>query len=107
LNTTWQAVHQVTFVNTGSGGLFLPHELVFGPDGNLYIINNQPGADQVLRYDGVTGMFLGTFATGLSVPQDLVFGPDGDLYVSNGVGSSVSRFDGTTGTPLGTIRSEW
>ena len=83
-----------TFVEAGSGGLFSPTGLTFGPDGHLYVANN---LGNVLRYDGSTGDFIDSFATGLLVPQDVVFGPDGNLYVSNGFGDSVSRFDGATG----------
>ncbi len=31
----------------------------------------------------------------------MVFGPDGDLYVPGYYSNTVSRFDGTTGAPLG------
>jgi DNA-binding beta-propeller fold protein YncE len=92
-----------TFVVPESGGLFSPHELTFGPDGNLYVINNQPGVDEVLRFDGTTGDFIDVFASGLTIPQDLAFGPDGNLYVSNGGASTISRFDGSTGSSLGTF----
>ncbi len=58
--------------------------------------------DQVLRYDGITGAFLGEFVTagsgGLDVPGGLTFGSDGNLYVAGG-GSEprVRRYDGATG----------
>lgn len=88
-----------TFVPAGTGGIFSPLELIFGADGDLYVVNNQVGSDNILRFDGMTGAPKGIFATGLTTPQDLVFGPDGNLYVSNGNSSvsSVFRFDGLTG----------
>jgi hypothetical protein len=36
-----------------------PTDLAFGPDRNLYII--QQDSDRVLRYDGATGAFIDTF----------------------------------------------
>lgn len=86
------------FVEAGSGGLFSPTGLTFGPDGGLYVANN---IGNVLRYDGSTGEFIEVFASGLSVPQDVAFGPDGNLYVSNGFTDSITRFDGTTGALIG------
>jgi len=86
------------FVPVGSGGLSGAEGLVFGPDGNLYITSRV--TDQVLRYDGSTGAFLGVFATGgQNGPIDLLFGPDGNLYVLNTTGArlEVLRFDGLTG----------
>ena len=44
------------FVSEGSGGLFGPVGLTFGPDGNLYVSDEI--TSQVLRYDGSTGAFL-------------------------------------------------
>ncbi len=44
------------FVDTASGGLDEPWDLVFGPDLNLYVTNNAIG--QVLKYNGITGAFI-------------------------------------------------
>jgi streptogramin lyase len=86
-----------TFVASGSGGLFEPQGLTFGPDGDLYVLN---WFLSVLRYDGQTGAFKGVFATPVfGGAFDLTFGPDGDLYATSF--SFVHRFDGETGTPVG------
>ena len=63
--------------------------------------------DEVLRYDGDTGAFLGVFASGggLSNPVGLTFGPDGHLYVASGNNNRVLRYDGVTGAFLGIFAS--
>lgn len=90
-----------------SGGL--PHSMVFGHDGNLYValVDNT-----VLRFDGTSGAFLGNFiipgSGGLAVATDLDFGPDGDLYVAKFsednsgtiTNSSILRYDGQSGAFL-------
>ena len=87
------------FVSAGSGGLNIPTELVFGPDGNLYV--SSFGTDEVLRYNGATGAFINAFVVagsgGLNQPRGLVFGPDGNLYVNSDVTNEVLRYNGATG----------
>lgn len=62
------------FVPSGSGGLYDPRSLVFGPDGNLYV--NSAATDSVLLYEGQTGTFLGAFVPSgsgrLDDPQYLI-----------------------------------
>lgn len=81
-----------TFIAGGSGGLANPAGIVFGPDANgdgkadLYVANSvqsgngdliaEPGTSDVLRYDAVTGAYLGTFVapgSGLKFPTFLTF----------------------------------
>ncbi|XXF80161.1 hypothetical protein P2318_10535 [Myxococcaceae bacterium GXIMD 01537] len=52
---------QGTFVTAGSGGLSGPRGLLFGPRGDLVLVNqnaNQPFPGAVFEYDGRTGDFL-------------------------------------------------
>ena len=95
-----------TLVAPGSGGLSRPVASRFGPDGNLYVL--EQGERSVLRYDGSTGVFIDEFvgkgSGGLDNPVNLLFGPTGDLFVLENdfyVDCSVLRFDGATGAYLG------
>jgi DNA-binding beta-propeller fold protein YncE len=73
-------------------------DLAFGPDGMLYVSDQTLG---VMRFDPVTGEFLGVFVPGgPGGPRSasaIAFGPDGNLYVADRDDSSVLRFDGKTG----------
>ena len=75
--------------------------MTFGPDGHLYVAS--ANNNQILRYDGQTGVFRDVFASGggLNGARNLNFGPDGHLYVCSGAGDQVVRYDGTTGASLG------
>lgn len=86
---------------TGSGGLFTPSSMAFGPDGNLYISGGTFGGKLgVRRYNPTTGAFIDFFAkTGndLFVPIGIAFGPDSNLYVATQNKSNVMRFKYPTG----------
>ena len=63
-----------TFVPFLSGGLISPQDMVFGPNGDLFVTDVLLGA--VLEYNGTTGAFVHAFFTGLgSLPTDVTFGP--------------------------------
>jgi hypothetical protein len=80
------------------GGLISPYDLVFGPDGLLYVSGAE--SNNIVRFDGLTGSPLGPFVPSVPEPSGLTFGVDGNLYVSSGnFGTEVLRFDGTTGSP--------
>jgi outer membrane protein assembly factor BamB len=62
-------------------------------------------SNQVLRYDGASGAFLGVFVAagsgGLDIAENLTFGPDGNLYVCSLGSSQVLKYDGRSGAFLG------
>jgi hypothetical protein len=77
-------------VAASGNGLKRPYGNAFGPDGHLYISSFR--SNQILKFDGKTGQFLGIFASdnnnglgslnGLNGPNGLLFGPDCSLYVT-------------------------
>lgn len=96
-----------TFVEHNSGGVNHPLGVIIGPrDHNLYVTSLE--TNEVLRYDGQTGAFLGAFVTaddGLVNPAGIAFGPDGLLYVANAdpATSNIMRFDPQTGAYIDTF----
>jgi sugar lactone lactonase YvrE len=92
-----------TFVATGSGGLAGPLDLIFGPNGNLFVANGtpMPGITNnnygVLEYSGTGGGFVTTYVGcgtgGVTDPRGLPFDQDGRLYVADAVTNAMHRFD--------------
>lgn len=81
-----------------TGGLSGPTTTIFGPDGNAYVASFDN--DSVLRYDGVTGVFIDVFipagSNGLNGPDaGMIFGEDGNLYIPSYFSHQILRFDGT------------
>ncbi len=71
--------------------------MLFGPDGNLYVVSDR--SKSVLRYDA-SGNFIDDFAVSageLDQPRCIIFGPDRNLYVSSKRTHSVERYDGMSG----------
>jgi subtilisin family serine protease/WD40 repeat protein len=89
-----------TYISAGSGGLSFPFDIEFGP-GGAYVTS--AGTSQILKYDVVTGAFLGVAAsTGLDYPRDVAFGPDGLMYVASGNNDRILRF-----TPSGSYVNDY
>ena len=87
-----------TFVSSSSGGLVRPQEVIFGPDGHLYVVGIEN--DAVKKYDKETGEYLGDFSTGYALdnPTKMTFHSDGMIYISQwGGNQKVIRFDVATG----------
>lgn len=97
------------FIASGSGGLGLPHRVFLPGDGTLLVAS--AATDQILRYDGATGAFIGAFiqpntnglTNELDYPVDMAIGPDGALYVTSQLNDRVLRFHATSGAFLGTF----
>jgi hypothetical protein len=88
------------FIPPDLEGVAKPEDLLFGPDGDIYIsIGDTAENSAILRYDGTNGAYKGIFASGngLIRPYGLAFGPDGNLYVSSFKSDRILRFDGKTG----------
>lgn len=88
--------------------------LEFGPDGNLYVVNNtnnsDTGSQSVFRFDpsGSTGVYLSTVITNSTTAyrhdlRDIAFGPDGRLYTSEFWGDRIRSYNVDYGTGIGTL----
>ena len=90
-----------------------PWGIAFGPDGNLYIANQQGGGGAVHRVKGPFSDAPGDPLPAPGMPEDvfvaegnalvLAFGLDGNLLV--GIGGPILRYDIVTGRPLGAFTS--
>ena len=79
-----------------------PHNVLFGPDGNLYVTNvSEDEQHSILRFDGRTGKFMDVFVDGknprIEYPSDIVFAPDRSLLMVDCGKGAVLRYDGETG----------
>jgi DNA-binding beta-propeller fold protein YncE len=93
------------FVIAGTGGLFSPRSLAFGPDGHLYVSS---ATGEILKFNAATGAFLGVFVDaggnggGPVDPYGLEFN-GGKLYVASFFPSEVKVFHAATGAFLSTF----
>ncbi|NNC93132.1 MAG: DUF2341 domain-containing protein, partial [Acidimicrobiia bacterium] len=100
LETTTGAV--VDNIAPGSG-LGWSIASIIGPDGLLYV--GSYTTDRILRFNPVTGAFLGEWVSfqsgGLDGPAGMAFGPNGNLFVSSNFGDEVLEYDALDGSFVG------
>ncbi|HEY1218156.1 MAG: NHL repeat-containing protein [Bryobacteraceae bacterium] len=75
--------------------LAVPESIAFGPDGNVYVVDEGSGGyiDVFSAAGGYLGQFTGSSNPFFDGPVDLTFGPGGQLYVTYSMGVAV--FQGT------------
>ncbi len=87
----------------GQFGTFSPDSLAFGPDGNLYVLdeNTNDAEEDFTRIQvfSVDGTYLREFPIDFENPsiEDMSFGPDGNLYLVDWFGDVLLQYspDGT------------
>ena len=89
------------FVTPGLGGLLRPHDLAFGPGGDLYVASTDTGT--VIQYDGTTGSLVSVLVPAVTSPHGIAFGFDANIYTSSLSNPLIPRFDGASGASLGTF----
>ena len=65
----------ITVLDSIRAGLRALEGITFGPDGRLYVINQDGPASSVVRFDARSGAFVDKFVTGVGFPQTLLFTP--------------------------------
>ncbi len=86
------------FIPSLSGGLVNPQEVIFRPDGHLYVVGF--GNTKIKRYDSETGEYQGDFSSNYDLrnPSKMTYYADSLIYVSQWAGTEkVIRFDANTG----------
>ena len=88
-------------ITSQNGGLAGLNDIVFDENGDLFV--GSAATNQVLRYDGTTGVFVEAWPTDSSVitlPRALAFDASGNLYVGSGE-DRVYKLDGSSGALIG------
>ena len=69
-------------------GLTTPSDLAFSPNGELYVVQREPGT--IVRFD-MSGNPLGVFASGFDKPTDIDFDENQNLYVASAGTMTIDR----------------
>lgn len=75
-----------------------PHDMVFGPDGLLYVTTEQTTQGLVQVWDVRDYQLVDWFAPpgAISLATGIAFGPDGHVYVCDWYDAEILRYDGQT-----------
>ena len=90
------------FVAVNNGVIDSPEEILFGPDGLLYVASM--GSGEILRFDPQNGAFVDVFVPGdgeLYRPFGMAFTSSGNLLVSSRPNNHILEYDGATGDFVG------
>lgn len=83
------------------GALCIAPMLAFSPTARADLLVTARASQAVLRYDELTGEYLGDFISqadgGLVLPVGIRRGPDGHMYVSDQGLNQIRRYNGVTG----------
>ncbi|UCB46559.1 MAG: SMP-30/gluconolactonase/LRE family protein [Spirochaetota bacterium] len=119
LRLTMDGKYEVFLTDANDEEFLFPNDLVFGPDGYLYmtdsgilfddlVINGELRSDyKEAKYDGRVYKIdtktkqITKIDSGILFTNGLVFGPDGNLYVDETITGNVYRYQWTDGEVVG------
>jgi DNA-binding beta-propeller fold protein YncE len=85
----------------GPVGVAIIGDLLFAPDGTLWIVSRNAAGEAVNRYNPTTGAFIDAFAAGGPMMtmdrKRAIPAPDGNVYVTSRGSDEVFRYNGQTG----------
>ncbi len=85
--------------------------IAFGPDGMLYLADQDPFAntayDRILRFNPANSQFVGVFVPSGNLDDTcpFEFGSDGHIYIADQRTRDIRRFNGDTGAFMGVFAS--
>src|SRR5262249_35188897 len=95
------------YSSNADGSTATPNPLVVTVPARTDLLVGSRATNSILRFNQVTGAFIGTFVAagsgGLQGPGGVALGPAGTLYVSSDLTNSTLRYNGTTGPFIDTF----
>jgi streptogramin lyase len=79
-------------VKTRIGGVKMPDDVVFDPQGNLLVIDLDPTIHALIRLNPTTGQQTTLDSKDFIEPQGLVIDPKGDVFVSDDIADVIVEF---------------
>jgi WD40 repeat protein len=89
------------YLGTFAAGVTNPSDMVFGPNGNLFVCSYEAGAG-VYEIDGVTGAVINQWGLGMGLTNDIVFMPDGRRIVT-AMGDNMAHVFDSSWNPITTF----